>query len=106
MPIVRVRGNCDLMPDLPSETVLKVGHTDFLITHGNAYGVKSSRIALSARARELGCAWALYGHTHKAEITDAGGVMLLNPGAASGKASYALIKGDGDTFFGEILPLI
>lgn len=101
--IIRVRGNCDLMPDIPNETMLTLGNTKFLIAHGNAYGVKTSRLSYAARARELGCEWALYGHTHVSIITDAGGVMLCNPGTSSGSApTCALIKGDGDTFFGEI----
>ena len=104
--IVRVRGNCDLLPAWPAEAELTVGNTRFLVTHGNAYGVKSSTLSLAARARETGCAWALFGHTHRAQITDAGGVMLLNPGTASGGApTCARITGDGETFFGEIVPL-
>lgn len=106
VPIVRVRGNCDLCPEIAAETVLTVGNTRFLITHGNAYGVKSSTLSLVARAREQGCEWALYGHTHRAKIWDAGGVTICNPGAASGPTpSCALIKGDGNTFFAEIVSL-
>ncbi|MDE6399025.1 MAG: metallophosphoesterase family protein, partial [Clostridiales bacterium] len=94
------------MPHIVSETVLTVGNTDFFITHGNAYGVKSSTLSFAAHAREIGCAWALYGHTHRAQIVDAGGVMLLNPGTASGGSpTCARITGDGETFFGEIVSL-
>lgn len=97
--IIRVRGNCDAVSDLPAETVLKVGETDFLITHGNLYGVKRGLLSLALRARELACAYALYGHTHTASAQQSQGVTLINPGAMSGfSPSYALIEGDGILF--------
>lgn len=103
---VRVRGNCDVFDDQPVTAEFTVGNTKFFATHGNAYGVKSSTIALAAAARVRGCDWALYGHSHRANVQDAGGVMLLNPGTASGGApTCARIEGDGDTFFAEILSL-
>lgn len=106
VPLVRVRGNCDIACDRPTETELTVGNTKFLITHGNAYGVKSSVISLCERARECGCAWALYGHTHRSRIDDLGGVTVLNPGTASGSSpTYARICGDGEYFSAEILPI-
>ncbi len=98
-PIVRVRGNCDALSDLPAETVLRVGESDFLITHGNLYGVKRSLLALACRARELGCGYALYGHTHAASVEEYQGVTLINPGSMSGfSPSYAIAEGDGILF--------
>ena len=104
--VIRVKGNCDVMSEHPQDAVLTVGETKFMITHGNAYGVKSSTIGLAAHARETGCGWALYGHTHRAQVFDAGGVMLLNPGSAGyGKPTCAVIEGDGKFFTAEIISL-
>ena len=33
-------------------------------------------------AQEKGCSLVLYGHTHRAENTEIGGVKLVNPGTA------------------------
>lgn len=105
--IIRVRGNCDLMPNISDEAVFQVGKVRFLATHGNKYGVKSSLISLGQNARDTGCDFALYGHTHRAGIFDTGGVTLINPGALEkgGKKSYAVIEGDGEFFSAEIVPI-
>lgn len=107
VPIVRVAGNCDIMPGLPSEVILEVGEAKFLVTHGNRYGVKSSLLSLAERAREAGCEYALYGHTHTAKVFDAGGVTLINPGTAQrcAKSSYAIIEGEGKEFCAKIISL-
>lgn len=105
--IVRVQGNCDVLSPYPAEVVLTVGETDFLVTHGNNYSVKSSLLSLASRARECGCGYALYGHTHTAKVFDAGGVICINPGTASrcSKASFAVIEGDGSLFSTDFVSL-
>lgn len=77
-----VRGNCDIMP-LPAEQIIEVEGVRILLTHGDAYRVKSDLLSLSLRAAELGCSLAVYGHTHFAERTEYNGVTLINPGALS-----------------------
>lgn len=106
-PVIRVRGNCDAILSEQDEATFTVGNTRFLAAHGNAYGVKSSRLSFADRARQTGCVFALYGHTHRADITDAGGVTLINPGtlARGYQKSYAVIEGDGDFFSAEIVRL-
>ncbi len=101
--IVRVAGNCDLMPGLPSEIVLTVGNAGFLIVHGHTYGAKNGLSRLSLRARELNCGYVLYGHTHRAGVEEMGGITLINPGASCyGGISCAIIEGDGEFFSARI----
>ena len=108
VPILAVRGNCDLFCPLPPREILGTGECDILLTHGHAYGVKQNLTALAAFAAQNGCAYALYGHTHRALVTSLHGTVLINPGSASGeggKASYAVVEGSGVSFGAKIIYL-
>lgn len=100
--VVRVRGNCDFYSDISSEVVLKVGESNFLITHGNLYGVKSSPLRISLRAGELSCDYVLYGHTHCAGSTSTSYATLINPGSGQRRGTFAMVEGDGKTFSARI----
>jgi putative phosphoesterase len=80
LPVYAVRGNCDLGGAGETELLLELGGVRLYMTHGHIHGVKSSTAALAARARELGAALALYGHTHIAALRQQPGVWLMNPG--------------------------
>lgn len=104
--IVSVKGNCDSM--FADEEVLDVEGIKFLITHGNKYNVKNNLVNLTYAAIEKKCQVVLYGHTHKAEISnyvDDVDVCLINPGSLSAntvKKSYAyIVVSDG-----KVLPKI
>lgn len=75
-----VHGNCDFTPMVPAEEVLEIEESRVLCCHGHQYGVKSTLDRLVYRAKELSCNVVLYGHTHRAEISEVGGVTLVNPG--------------------------
>lgn len=75
-----VKGNCDSV-DLPHETVLEIEGVRVLLTHGDAYRVKSDLLPLSCRAKELNCSLVFFGHTHVAEIVKDDDVTLINPGS-------------------------
>lgn len=77
-----VGGNCDFGG--PPEIVTTLDGVRILLTHGHRYGVKTSLLSLSLRARELNCPIAIFGHTHEPFCAYENGVMLLNPGASSG----------------------
>lgn len=97
---VCVRGNCDLpFADAPEERVEEIGGVRILLAHGDRYGVKSSLTRLSYRAEELGCALALFGHTHQAFCGYVGAALLVNPGALLG-GCYAEIALEA----GKIVP--
>ena len=77
-----VRGNCDgPFADAPDERIETLAGAKLLLAHGDRYGVKSSLTRLSYRAEELGCALALFGHTHRAFCGYVGAALLVNPGA-------------------------
>ena len=86
------KGNCDFVHAL-EETVIEAEGVSILCCHGHKYGVKSGLAKLAARAKELGCEVALYGHTHRAEIENVDGVLCINPGSAGAyaNASYCYL---------------
>lgn len=94
-----VVGNCDFMPSVPDEEVLEIEDSRVLCCHGHRYGVKMGLERLAYRAQELSCNVVLYGHTHCANITELGGVTLVNPGAlkypleAGGSYAYLVFHG-------------
>ena len=101
-----VRGNCDTLP-LPKEECLEIEGIKVLLTHGDAYGVKDSLLRLEYHAKEQGCSLAFFGHTHFAEITEADGLTLINPGALGssfGDASYAYTVITEGRAFTKIVP--
>lgn len=76
-----IKGNCDLSYGA-EECVIQAEGLSVLCCHGHKYGVKSGLGRLVARAKELGCEVALYGHTHRAKAEEIDGVLCVNPGAA------------------------
>ena len=96
-PVYSVLGNCDgcylshaeedvfPMPqkDTASERVVTVGGARIFLCHGHRYDVDFGPYSLSYRAEELNCSAALYGHTHRGELSAYGKLLLLNPGSPS-----------------------
>ena len=76
-----IKGNCDAGGG-EDECVIEAEGLSVLCCHGHKYGVKSGLSRLAARAKELGCEIALYGHTHRAAIEEADGILCINPGSA------------------------
>ena len=101
--LLTVRGNCDFSSSEPKEIRVELCGLDFLICHGDAYGVKWGEERYEAHAAACGCDIALFGHTHrqyKNEITtEKKTVYVFNPGSISrpftGKPSYGVIRIDG-----------
>ena len=75
-----LNGNCDGCKFGEDEITLEIDGVKIFATHGHLYGVKSGTARLAAKAKELGCAVALYGHTHSAREDMIDGVLVLNPG--------------------------
>jgi putative phosphoesterase len=79
--VLAVAGNLDepaLQRSLPVERVVEADGARIGMAHvpGPAAG-RAERLV----ARFPGCAAVVYGHTHLPEVTDAGGVWVLNPGS-------------------------
>lgn len=101
-----MKGNCDFSFGLP-EKVLSIEGVNVFCCHGHKYGVKSGLERLSSRAKELGCTVALYGHTHRADITEVDGVLCINPGALASftEPSYAYLVFHNNTVTPTIVPI-
>ena len=74
-------GNCDFFSPYPEEGILEVEWLKIFYCHGHKYRVKSHLTQLAEEAKKRGCDIALYGHTHRAQISQIDGVTLINPGS-------------------------
>ena len=83
VPVHAVRGNCDAGPGYETEKVVVLDGARIFMAHGHLYGVKTGVWALAERAEALGCAVALYGHTHISAVAAQGPMLLVNPGSPS-----------------------
>lgn len=92
-----LNGNCDVFPSGENELVIPVEGLKIFACHGHRYSVKSTLQKLAARAEELGCGIALYGHTHRAAEENVGGVTAINPGTMNrySRNSYCYLVVNG-----------
>ena len=66
LTIYHVRGNNDFDMDVPLFAVVTVGGVRMYLTHGHRERVSMLHSGLvPARAREEGCSFAFFGHTHR-----------------------------------------
>ena len=105
--IYQCRGNCDGFSPTPHEGILEVEQIRIFYCHGDLYGVKSDLLELAKEAKKRDCEIALYGHTHRAQITEIGGVTLINPGSMWRKVgeggSYCYLVVNKDKFTAVIV---
>ncbi len=87
IPIINVAGNCDPGANAPRELVWECEEKRILLTHGDAYQVKSGLARLRQRAEDIGVDAVLFGHTHLALLEKQLGLLLVNPGTL---ANYGL----------------
>ncbi|MEK4200928.1 metallophosphoesterase [Cytobacillus sp. FSL K6-0265] len=80
---VAVRGNCDTDARYKNEELIDTDNGNVWITHGHLYGVKSSLLGLSLRAKEVAARIVCFGHSHQlgAEMVDQ--ILYLNPNSIS-----------------------
>ena len=90
-----VLGNCD---GGGSEEIVDIDGFKIMLTHGDAFGVKSGLTRLYLRALEIGANAVFYGHAHQAEICENNGVYLINPGCMARLSQksycYAVLMGN------------
>lgn len=75
------RGNCDFFSPLPLSGELEVEGVKIFYCHGHEYGVKSRLSSLVEAGKARGAQLVLYGHTHRALISEEEGITLVNPGS-------------------------
>jgi hypothetical protein len=108
--ILNVSGNCDYCsPALTADEYRLPNGMKIFYTHGHKYHVKFSVDRLFFEARERGCNFAFFGHTHCRYAEMREGVLILNPGSAGcprdGKpACYAWvdITDDGGIIYNHV----
>ena len=76
-----VKGNCDLFSKQPSMDILTLDGYKVLITHGDGFDVKSSKLGLRRAAISMGVDIALYGHTHRQFYEYLDGLYIFCPGS-------------------------
>ena len=104
LPVVRVAGNCDCDPQLPTELTLDFGNCRVFLTHGNRHLVKAGLTQLIGRGIEVGAGVVLFGHTHQPSVQAAAGMLFVNPGTLKrgSTGSYAIVTLNGTTASAEI----
>ncbi len=108
VPVLSVRGNCDVFGffDAPEEKLVDCGGVGIMIMHGHVYRVKAGTELAARHAATLCADILLFGHTHKkheeyipagtrlGEIETKKPLWLFNPGSAGGYsgASFGIIE--------------
>ncbi|MDO4269966.1 MAG: metallophosphoesterase [Eubacteriales bacterium] len=94
LPVYRVRGNNDFEPDVALSAAITPDNVPIYITHGHKERASMLSCGIvPQKAREEGCGFAFFGHTHRMLLERIDGVVVCNPGSISlprgGPASYA-----------------
>ncbi len=99
-PTELVAGNCDYFSRLPKYKIVSFGRHQLFLTHGHLYDVRTGTERLVRAARQMGCDYALFGHTHVPCFKEEHGVTVINPGSialpkqADHKSSYVVLETD------------
>ena len=80
--VLKVRGNCDPYSDYEKDIFVSTPAGKVMFTHGDEHGVNSSLLNLYMCAKENGCKYAFYGHTHISAVDEYNGITIVNPGSA------------------------
>ena len=102
-----IRGNCDGYDETPLRRIIDFDGVRVLLTHGHEERVKYGLMTLLGVAKEEKINVALFGHTHRAEVTSIDGILFVNPGTAAtyyGKGgTSAILTIEGGKYFAEIV---
>lgn len=78
VPIIRVRGNCDVASPDDEDVFIETSAGKVLFTHGHTHKVSGGLLDLALFAEESGCRYAFYGHTHTYSEETYHGITLVN----------------------------
>lgn len=101
--VIAVRGNNDASGE--KERVVTIEGVKMLLTHGDLYNVRTRLEKLLARAKEEGVDYVLFGHTHRALVTEEGGVTFINPGSLKYTGTYCYGNIGGGKLYAVIVDL-
>jgi len=95
-----VHGNADepaVRERLPTERTVSIGELTVAVTHRHDAG----ETGLAAFGRAVDADVVVSGHTHRPSVTDAGDVLLVNPGSHAqprgARPGFATIEPDGSS---------
>lgn len=80
-----VRGDYDFL-ELPSQDIVNIGKLKIGLTHGDQIG-KENLKDLAELGKKIGVKILISGHTHQPFKIEKNGILLLNPGTATGAKS-------------------
>ena len=101
--VIAVRGNNDASGE--KEQVAVIDGAKMLLTHGDLYNVRTRLEKLLARAKQEGADYVLFGHTHRALITQEDGVTFINPGSLRYKGTYCYANAENGKLYSVIVDL-
>lgn len=101
--VIAVRGNNDASGE--KEQVAVIDGAKMLLTHGDLYNVRTRLEKLLARAKQEGANYVLFGHTHRALITQEDGVTFINPGSLRYKGTYCYANAENGKLYSVIVDL-
>lgn len=81
--IYSVRGNCDISNKYPNERILDFMGTKIFVTHGHMYNVKAEYNSIFYKGKEAEADIVLFGHSHRAMISNLESMTLMNPGSVT-----------------------
>lgn len=98
--IYAVKGNCDMSKEYPIERIIEVMGTKIFMTHGHMYNVKYEYNTIFYKGKEVEADLVLFGHSHKAIISNFDGITIMNPGSitlpyGNAKKTMGIIELDG-----------
>jgi len=95
VPVTAARGNCDGQTTAKVDAFVEVQGLRIWLTHGHRYGVKHSTQDLVQWGKRYKVNAVIYGHTHIPDNHWCEGVLIFNPGSASGsQATYGILDID------------
>lgn len=108
IPFIAVRGNCDGSHSSNDFEIINTEYGKLLLTHGHMENVNYQLTNLMYKALENDCKAAIFGHTHKALIDEAGGIRFINPGSLTkprdgSDGSYSIIRTSADSLDASIV---
>lgn len=93
LALLSVPGNCDFGAVDEKTRLAEYEGVRIFATHGHAYGVKNDLLRIQYTAQATGADVLVFGHTHRPLLSETDGLMILNPGAASGdRPSYGVVQ--------------
>ncbi len=106
--ILAVKGNCDGCFEEDEYAILETEAGNFFVCHGHMQNIKYNKQDLYYSALEHDCIGVIYGHTHRADKTELGDFLFLNPGSITkprdgSGGSFALLSTDGGKVSAKIL---